>query len=83
MVQGIDGVGNVAGHRTISVSIQEPRKVGDFDGDGKVEFSDFIAFAAQFGKTETDPAWERQFDLDDDGEIGFSDFLAFATNFGK
>ena len=50
---------------------------GDFDGDGRVGFSDFLGFAGAFGKKEP------RFDLDGDGTVGFSDFLIFATNFGK
>jgi enediyne biosynthesis protein E4 len=83
LVQGIDGVDNVAGHRTVSVSIQNQPKTSDFNGDGKVDFSDFIAFAAQFGKKIGDEGWDVRLDLDGDGEIGFGDFISFATAFGK
>lgn len=49
--------------------------VGDFDGDGAVDFLDFIAFSAAFGGD--DP----QFDMDRDGSVGFGDFLIFAEKF--
>jgi PKD repeat protein len=50
---------------------------GDFDGSGKVDFSDFFIFADGFGGT--DPAY----DLDGSGKVDFSDFFIFADNFGK
>jgi hypothetical protein len=50
---------------------------GDFNGDGKVDFSDFFSFADAFGGN--DPFY----DLDDDGSVGFSDFFILADNFGK
>ena len=49
---------------------------GDFDGNGRVGFSDFFLFADAFGST--DPL----FDLDNDGRIGFNDFFLFADQFG-
>ncbi len=55
----------------------------DFDGDGTVGFSDFLAFASKFGTQRGDAAFDARFDLDGDGEIGFSDFLAFASQFGE
>ena len=54
----------------------------DFDGDGTVGFSDFIAFASKFGTQRDDAAFDARFDLDGDGETGFSDFIAFASQFG-
>ncbi len=55
----------------------------DFDGDGIVGFSDFVAFASKFGTQRGDAAFDARFDLDGDDEIGFSDFVAFASQFGK
>ena len=54
----------------------------DFDGDGSVGFSDFLVFAAHFGKTSEDVDFEPRFDLDSDGMVGFTDFLAFVSQFG-
>ena len=56
----------------------------DFDADGDVDFSDFLLFAAQYGKTvgrfdKPDAA----FDLDVDGEVGFGDFLILAAAYGR
>ena len=55
----------------------------DFDGDGTVDFADFLLFVEQFGFSEDDAGYETRFDLDGDGMIGFGDFLIFANAFGK
>ncbi len=49
----------------------------DFDHDGQIGFSDFVAFAQAFS---TD---NPTFDLDGNGLVDFTDFLEFAKNFGK
>ena len=54
----------------------------DFDGDGTVGFSDFLAFAGHFGTQRGDAAFDARFDLDGDGETRFSDFIVFARQFG-
>ncbi|MCE2433666.1 MAG: hypothetical protein J4F29_12215 [Candidatus Latescibacteria bacterium] len=55
----------------------------DFDGNGTVDFADFLAFAGQFGARQGDEHYDARYDLDGDGEIGFSDFLIFSSSFGK
>ena len=57
--------------------------VFDFDGDLMIGFTDFLLFAAHFGKSSSDPDFDPRFDIDADGMVGFSDFLAFASAFGK
>ncbi len=54
-----------------------PGEGTDFNGDGKVDFSDFILFAR--GYQEQDEA----FDLNADGVVGFGDFLVFARAFAQ
>lgn len=54
----------------------------DFDGNGSVDFSDFLEFASAFGKTTSDSDFDGKFDLDASGDIGFGDFLQFAAAFG-
>ena len=58
----------------------ETSLVGDFSGDGRVDFSDFFIFADQFGK---DVEVGSTFDLNPDGRVDFSDFFVFADQFGK
>jgi len=56
-----------------------PGRSADFDGDGRVAFSDFLLFAQAFGAVVVDV----RFDLDGDRVIGFGDFLIFANAFGQ
>ncbi len=55
----------------------------DFDGDGTVSLSDFLAFAGSFGSSQGDARYEARFDLDGDGAVALSDFLIFAGAFGS
>ena len=51
---------------------------GDIDGNGTVEFADFLVLSANFGTA----GGAAQGDIDCDGQIAFSDFLALSANFG-
>ena len=52
---------------------------GDANGDGKVNFADFLALSTNFG---TGRGWsEGNFDGSDNG-TQFADFLALSANFG-
>ena len=64
------------------VSISVRVKSADFDGSGRVDFSDFLIFAKAFGSEAGDPDYEDRFDLDGNGRIGFGDFVRFARQFG-
>ena len=52
---------------------------GDTDLNGKVEFADFLALAANFGKVQQ--GWAMG-NFGVDAETGFADFLLLSTNFG-
>ena len=56
---------------------------GDFDGNGAVEFPDFLLFVAQFGKSSSDDGFDARMDLDSNGTIDFQDFLSFVAAFGS
>jgi len=58
----------------------EPRSA-DFDGNGKVDLTDFFHFADHFGSGPDDPGWDPVYDLDRDGRSGFPDFFLFAEAF--
>ena len=58
-------------------------KTPDFNGDGTVGFSDFIAFAHNFGKTQEDPDFNTRYDLDNSGAVDFADFIRFEQAFSK
>ena len=63
----------------IDVGAFERGIAGDTNGDGNVDFADFLALTANFG---TGQAWsEGNFDGSKDG-TQFADFLALSANFG-
>ena len=55
---------------------------GDFDGNGMVNLSDFLAFAGGFGTRSGDAGYDARMDMDGSGAVDLSDFLAFAGAFG-
>lgn len=55
----------------------------DIDGNGVVDFSDFLLFAAGFGRRTGDAGFDARLDLNADGGVDFSDFLIFVAAFGK
>ena len=66
-----------------SVALQLAVLTPDFNGDGRVDLSDFLLFASQFGLNRGDEQYDAKYDLDGDGTIGFGDFLIFGRSFGK
>jgi len=68
----------------IAEALPEPAAPSpDFDGDGIVGFSDFLQFAAAFGKASGEPEYDTKFDLNGNHSVDFPDFLIFAASFGK
>ena len=57
------------------------RKRSDFNGDGNVDFTDFLFFAGAFGTRDIFPGYVAEADLDDDGKVDFPDFLIFVSDF--
>ena len=49
----------------------------DFDGNGSVDFGDFIALAAAFNTDDS------TYDMNGDSVVDFSDFIEFARSFGR
>ena len=78
IVYAIDDAGNIAEPLRTTIQIGLPdfsAKLGDFNGDGVVDFADFFMFADGFGLA--DPAY----DLNGDGQINYGDFFLFADAF--
>ena len=79
------GRGNVRESITpsdIAVTLRLAQLTPDFNGDGRVDFGDFVAFGMHFGASLGDARYEAKYDLDQDGTIGFGDFLIFGQEFG-
>ena len=55
----------------------------DFDGNGKVEIADFLAFVNVFGLSQGDEGYQALYDLNGNGTIDIPDFLVFVDAFGK
>lgn len=53
---------------------------GDFNADGRVDFADFLALSANFGK---DDVGYTGGDVDCSGTVDFADFLVLSANFGR
>ncbi len=57
------------------------RKRSDFNGDGNVDFTDFLFFADAFGTRDIFSGYVAEADLDGDGQVAFPDFLIFVSDF--
>ena len=54
---------------------------GDIDGNGQVDFKDFLTISANFGRE--DGADRSEGDLNGDSAVNFSDFLIVSQQFGQ
>ena len=52
----------------------------DYDGNGRVDLSDFFLFADAFGEPVDEDS--TRFDLDGNGRVDLFDFFIFADSFG-
>ena len=55
---------------------------GDLDGDGDVDFDDFIIFAGKYGRQFPFPPYPTA-DIDWDGDVDFDDFIILAGKYGQ
>ena len=58
-----------------------PELVADVDGNGSVDFSDFLMFAESFGTMAGATDYNRAADATADGVVDFTDFLEFSRGF--
>jgi outer membrane protein assembly factor BamB len=56
---------------------------GDFNGDGKVNPTDFVIFLAAYGFSRGQPAYNANCDINGDGKVNSTDFVIFLANYGK
>lgn len=57
-------------------------RMGDFDGNYLIDFSDFLGFAEAFNTSSGETAFNERADFDSNLTVDFSDFLAFVDVFG-
>jgi len=67
---------------SLSVIYDENRS-GDFNGDRKRDFHDFLLFVNHYGQPSTASHFSALYDLDGNSEIDFADFILFSQSFGK
>lgn len=58
---------------TLNLEVAAEEKTGDVNGDGVIDFQDYIALAGALGTQEGDAGFIEAGDLDDDGVISFND----------
>jgi sugar lactone lactonase YvrE len=59
----------------------EPSRIGDLDGNGRVDFRDFTVIAAAWGSQKGDAAWDANCDISEpsDSVINYSDVAIFCS----
>ena len=55
----------------------------DFDGNGQVNFADFVRFVGKYGTRLGEDGYDARYDLNGDGVIGADDLSIFAASFGE
>ena len=73
------GAGNEGLELWTATLDEAPQLSGDVDGNGKVEFADFLVLSQNFGQ---DVSSREEGDLDGNGTVEFADFLLLSQNFG-
>ena len=73
-----DGIaGSLSSHHEIMDC--DPNSQGDLDGNGVVEFADFLILGRMFGQ---EVSLHSEGDIDCNGRVEFADFLVLSANFG-
>ena len=62
---------------SIIVKVSSANPKADFNGDKRVDITDFLLFVGAFGSTNS------KFDINGDGAVDITDFLLFVESFGK
>ena len=75
----LDADGDVA---SLLFTLEVRPSSADLDGDGVVNFADFIRFVAKYGTRRGEEGYDSRCDLNGDGAIDFDDFLILKKNFG-
>lgn len=65
----------------IAYRIYSSTKLGDVDGDGRVNIDDFLILAASYETSVGDPLFDPRCDFTNHGRIDLDDFLILAANY--
>lgn len=79
--QQLDAAGTGAAGSSRSTSFY--RLAGDADGNGTVDFNDFLQLQASFGTSTGNASYNSGADTDGNGTVDFNDFLTLQAQFGK
>jgi len=71
----------VIGHAGFSPELSAPMVTADINGDGTVNFADFVILSNHFGTSTTSGIGVG--DLNGDGSVTFADFVILSNNFGN
>jgi fibronectin type 3 domain-containing protein len=80
-VTAVNAAGESSRGAEASAAVPQQRIAGDANGDGKVDFSDLLIVAQNYGMKSG--ATVANGDFNGDGTIGFQDLLILAQNYGK
>jgi hypothetical protein len=58
-------------------------KVGDINGDGKVDLQDLVLLAKAYGSTPDKPNWNPLCDLNNNGRVDLTDLVTLVTCFSS
>ena len=70
------------GENKVCVEHEIEGRKGDFNGDGHINFTDFVYFGIAYNSHCGDPNYNPIFDFNDDCAIGFTDFVFFGLVYG-
>jgi hypothetical protein len=73
-----DMLDNILTNGTVKV-----KRMGDINGDGKVNMDDIYIVVSSFGAFPSHPRWNIDADLDQNGKISMGDVVLTKMNFGK
>ena len=66
-----------------TITVEEPRVLGDVNGDGLVDISDLFDLSKAYGSEPGDSNWNPDCDLNEDNKVDASDLSDLNENFGK
>jgi hypothetical protein len=79
-VSQADSAGNTGASSAVSYKIYNTI-AGDANGDGTVNFADFVIVSNNYGKSSASGPAVGDFDFD--GQVNFADFVILSNNYGK